>query len=143
MKPVLEYLPRGDKESFVVKDFTYGYFPTPWHYHPEYEIVLVTESEGKRFIGDAISTFRPGDLAFIGPNLPHLYRNDERFYKTRSKLMARSIVVHFLEESLGEDLIALPEMSNIRKLLAMSVRGMDIKGRTNKIIDRMLHELVE
>ena len=79
MKPVLEHLPLETKESFVVKYFDYPYYPTPWHFHPEYEIVLVTESTGKRFIGDSITDFKPGDLAFIGPNLPHLYRNDAAY----------------------------------------------------------------
>ena len=60
MKPVLEHLPLEAKDSFVVKDFDYPYYPTPWHYHPEYEIVLVTESRGKRFIGDRITDFEPG-----------------------------------------------------------------------------------
>lgn len=46
MKPMLEHLPREKGHSFVVCDFEYGYYPTPWHYHPEYEIVLVTESRG-------------------------------------------------------------------------------------------------
>jgi hypothetical protein len=60
MKPVLEYLPRDEEESFVVKYFDYDHYPTPWHYHPEYELVLVTESTGKRFIGDDIKNFGPG-----------------------------------------------------------------------------------
>ncbi len=44
MKPSLERLPLEQGESFVAKFFDYSFYPTPWHYHPEYEIVLVTES---------------------------------------------------------------------------------------------------
>jgi hypothetical protein len=44
MKPALEHLPKEKDNSFVVKFFDYNYYPTPWHYHPEYEIVMVTES---------------------------------------------------------------------------------------------------
>ena len=62
MNPVLEHLPKDAEESFVVKDFNYKFYPTPWHFHPEYEIVLVTESTGKRFIGDNISNFSAGNL---------------------------------------------------------------------------------
>ena len=74
LKPALEHLPPEKDHSFVVKFFDYHYYPTPWHYHPEFEIVFVTESTGKRFIGDHISDFAPGNIALLGPNIPHLYK---------------------------------------------------------------------
>ena len=143
MKPVLEYLPREAKESFVVKFFDYAYYPTPWHYHPEFELVLVTESTGKRFIGDQIKDFAPGDLAFIGPNLPHHYRNDARYYKEGSASRSKSIVVHFLEKSLGEDFLKLPETEKIRQLFAHSHRGLEVTGKTNEVINDKLFELLK
>ena len=83
MKPALEHLPKENEESFVVKYFDYPYYPTPWHYHPEYELVLVTESTGKRFIGDHFCNFEPGNLALIGPYVPHTYRNDDHLLSAR------------------------------------------------------------
>ncbi|MXV50860.1 helix-turn-helix domain-containing protein [Pedobacter sp. HMF7647] len=141
MKPVLEYLPRSSDESFVTRFFDYHYYPTPWHFHPEYELVLVTESSGKRFIGDQISDFREGDLALIGPFLPHLYRNDPEYYEPGSKLRAKSIVVHFKESSFGNDFINLPEAKKINQLLLSSGQGFDIYGETNRIISEKMFEL--
>ncbi len=54
MKPILEHLPRQANESFVARAFDYPYFPTPWHYHPELELVYIREGHGTRFIGDDI-----------------------------------------------------------------------------------------
>ncbi len=142
MKPVLEHLPREKDESLVVKFFDYPYYPTPWHYHPEYEIVLVTSSTGKRFVGDSISDFGPGNLALLGPNLPHTYRNEERYYDRRSRLRAQSIVVHFLTTSLGPHFFDLPEALPIRQLLSRSVRGLDFFGNTSRNAAVQLHELV-
>lgn len=142
MKPILEHLPREAEESFVVRDFDYSWYPTPWHYHPEYEIVLVTESRGKRFIGDRITDFEEGDLALIGPNLPHLYRNDSEYYVQGSGLRARSIVVHFLDNSIGNDLLRLPEARNIRKLLDRSVSGIEFTGESNELISDKLHKML-
>ncbi len=142
MKPVLEYLPKEAEESFVVKAFDYLYYPTPWHFHPEYEIVLVTESTGKCFIGDSVSNFEPGDLALIGPNLPHLYRNESNYYQPDAALRAKSIVVHFLETSFGTHFLNLPEAKEIKKLLEKSNRGLHITGITNQIISAQLFELV-
>lgn len=141
MKPVLEHLPKDSAESFVVKRFEYKYYPTPWHFHPEYELVLVTESTGKRFIGDHISNFGPGDLALLGPNLPHLYRNDTAYYQPASKKKAKSIVVHFSANSFGNNFIELPELRKIKALLAKSERGLQITGKTNKMVGEQLESL--
>jgi AraC-like DNA-binding protein len=144
MNPSIEHLPRETQESFVLKHFDYSYFPTPWHYHPEYEIVLVTESEGKRYIGDNISEFKKGNLAIIGPNLPHTYKNDDSYTKKGATKRAKSIVIHFSKSSLGNDLLSLPETIKIKHLLDNCPGGFDIKGKTNekvrKIMKKMLHQ---
>lgn len=142
MKPALEHLPKEKDQSFVVKFFDYNYYPTPWHYHPEYEIVIVTESTGKRFIGDHISNFAPGNLAFLGPNIPHTYRNDEKYYEENSALRAQSIVIHFTEASLGNDFLILPEARLIQKLFEESLHGFDIFGETHKRVSEKLNEIV-
>ncbi|MHA4812307.1 AraC family transcriptional regulator [Flavitalea flava] len=143
MKPVLEHLPLEPEESFVAKFFDYPYYPTPWHFHPEYELVLVTESTGKRFIGDNISNFKPGDLSFIGPDLPHLFRNDPSWYKPKSRLRAKSIVIHFSENSFGKDFFNLPETAKLQALLARSVKGLEITGKTNEKVSKNMHELLQ
>lgn len=142
MKPALEHLPKEKDHSFVVKYFDYNYYPTPWHYHPEYEIVLVTESTGKRFIGDHISEFQPGNLALLGPHIPHTYRNDDKYYDEGSTLRAKSIVIHFSEASLGNDFMQLPEARLLHKLFERSVYGIDISGRTNKKVSNKLHDIL-
>ena len=142
MKPALEYLPKANQESFVVKDFEYAYYPTPWHYHPEYEIVTVLESTGRRIIGDNISDFKPGNLALIGPNIPHIYKNDVAYYENNPYLKAKSIVIHFTEQSLGVDFLSLPETAIIRSLLERASTGMDIYGDTNKSVNRKLFDVV-
>ena len=141
MKPVLEHLPKKSAESFVVEYFEFNYYPNPWHFHPEYELVLVTESCGKRFIGDRISNFIPGDLALIGPNLPHLYRNSDEYYHDK-KLRASSIVVHFQESSFGENFFSLPETTALKTLFSNSCRGIDIKGETNRMVSQQMHEIM-
>lgn len=142
MKPALEHLPREKNESFVVKYFDYPYYPTPWHYHPELEVVLVTESTGKRFVGDTISDFKPGNLALLGSNIPHTYRNDDLYYEAQSKLRAKSIVIHFTPESLGNDFLQLPEASQLNKLLVESAYGIEIAGKTNQKVSNKLYDIV-
>ena len=143
MKPALEHLPKEKDQSFVVKYFDYNYYPTPWHYHPEYELVMVTESSGKRFIGDHISDFDAGNLAFIGPCIPHTYKNDDKYYDDASELRAKSIVIHFTESSLGNDFLNLPEARILANLFEQSMYGLDISGRTRDLIGNKLHDIIE
>lgn len=143
MKPVLDYLVKNLDESFATRLFNYNYFPTPWHFHPEYELVLVVESTGKRIIGDHISEFGPGNLVLIGPDLPHLYRNDAEFYLPNAKLKAKSIVVHFDQETFSDGFLSLPESKNLNQLLAKSSKGINITGHTNTLVSKMLFEMLE
>jgi len=144
MRPVLEHLPPGSNESFVVQAFDLSYFGTPWHYHPEYELVLIEASEGKRYVGNSVSDFRQGDLSFLGANLPHLYRNPPAYYEKDSPLRAKSIVVHFRESSLGKDFFSLPQLNKVKELLAKSAQGLDIIEPVSKEVvsrmRRMVHE---
>jgi AraC-like DNA-binding protein len=103
----------------------------------------VTESTGKRFIGDQVSDFKPGDLALIGPYLPHTYKNDPQYFEERSVLKAKSIVVHFKEDSFSESFFSLPEAQKINSLLARSFRGLSITGKTNTLISEKLHTLID
>jgi len=52
--------------------------PFEWHFHPEYELTLTLNSAGKRFVGDHLDSYHSGDLALIGPNLPHSWQSLER-----------------------------------------------------------------
>jgi AraC-like DNA-binding protein len=142
MKPALEHLPLENGQSFVVKYFDYKYYPTPWHYHPELEIVLVTESTGKRFIGDHITDFKPGNLALLGPNIPHTYRNDDKYYEENSILRAKSIVIHFTSASLTNDFLNLPEANMLNRLFEASAFGLEITGKTNEKVSNKLFDIV-
>jgi AraC-like DNA-binding protein len=142
MNPALEYLPRNTGESFVTRLFDYEYFPTPWHFHPEYEIVQVLESTGKRFIGNNVTEFSPGDMVLIGPYLPHTYQNDAEYLKGLSSLRAKSIVIHFKEDSFGENFFNLPETQGVANLLTHSQKGLMISGETNQKISARLDEIL-
>lgn len=143
MKPILEKLTPEPECSFVLQKDSFPYYPTPWHYHPEYELVLVLQSSGKKIIGDHISYFSEGDLTLMGPNLPHVYDNDPAYYEASSQLKAEAIVIHFAEDFLGKDFFNLPEMAKVKKLLNASRRGLQIEGELRKEIagrmEKMLH----
>jgi AraC-like DNA-binding protein len=141
MKAILQKVPVFTDASFAVQEFSSSYFNTPWHFHPELELVLIVQSTGKRFVGDHISDFAPGDLVLLGPSLPHWYRNDAPYYEHHPSLKAESIVVQFTKGFLGDAFFGLPETSGIRKVLDKSAMGIEILGNTRDKITQMMQDI--
>jgi len=128
--------------SFTVKELTEPHFDPNWHFHPHYQLFLVEEGTGTRFIGDSIKPFGPGDLVFLGPNLPHLWRSDQPYFAKQSDLSTSGIVVYFPEDFLGNDFFQKPEMTAIRQLLNQVRRGLEWTGNTRNHAEATLRALV-
>ncbi len=141
MKAVEYRLPRDFDKSFIVFTEKGPFFPCPWHYHPEYEFVLVNKSTGRRMVGDHIGYFDEGDLVFMGPSLPHVWVNDPSFINGQEKYQADATVVHFAEDFLGQHFLNIPELEPLRKILALSNRGLEIKGKTKKSINTIMKKM--
>ena len=124
MKALFEKLTFSEQSSVLVRRFRLPYFDAPWHYHPEYELTYIVSGYGQRFVGDHVAPFQPGDLVLIGPDLPHLWRNDEEFYQSKETPVAESIVVQFPATFNENVLTALPEANNVCQMLNRARYGL-------------------
>ncbi|GAA4238735.1 AraC family transcriptional regulator [Postechiella marina] len=106
-----------------------------WHYHAQYELIYITKSTGIRFVGDSVSHFEPGDLVLVGPNLPHLWRNDSSYYKEKESSNVLTFVTKFDKNFLGEDTFKIPVFHEINKLLDASKYGVSF----SKEVSSSLH----
>lgn len=143
MKAVEYRLPKEFDKSFIVFSERGTYFPYPWHYHPEYELVLINKSTGRRMVGDHIGYFDEGDLVFMGPALPHVWVNDSVYVNGQAKHEANAVVVHFVDDFLGETFLGLPETEPLKKVLDLSKRGLVITGKTRTAISRVMNSMVD
>jgi len=143
MKLIIERLNKEAKSSFVLQKDVYPYYPTPWHYHPEYELVLVLKSSGEKIIGDHMSSFTDGDLTFMGPFLPHVYHNSKIYYEENSNLTAEAIVIHFTKDFLGSNFFNIPEMETITSFLEESIMGFSISGNTRQVVAQKMIDMLK
>lgn len=143
MKLIIERLNKDAKSSFVLQKDVYPHYPTPWHHHPEFELVLVVKSDGEKIIGDHMSSFTDGDLAFLGPNLPHVYHNNQVYYEEDSTLTAEAIVIHFSIDFLGKGFFNIPEMESIKLFLEESVVGFSIHNNTRELIAKKMNDMFD
>ena len=126
MIPSLKKVKAGINEMFEVLYVNDSHFFSYWHYHPEYEIMLIQKSSGTQYVGDNVCPFSEGDIVFLGPNIPHIFRNPPEYFDPKSKKKAKATVLYFSEKIVNSDFFDLPEMQSIKKLLAQSKNGIKI-----------------
>ncbi len=141
MMPKLEKILQIETSSIHVKREVTPYMDYPLHYHPEFEIIYVEKSYGVRLMGNHIGNFSDGDLMFISPNLPHVWRNDQDFYKNREDLFVDVYVIQFREDALTKDFFNLPEFSHIKKLFTLGQQGVLITGKEHKKISELIKKV--
>ena len=120
-----------------------SFFQSPFHSHPEFELVYILESHGKRIIGNSVEPFQPGDMVFLGDDIPHVWHNDEIFYKGINSLKAKAIVIYFSRDLFGNSFYELPEAQEVKKFFAQAIKGVSITGETNTLIAKKMNKLLK
>lgn len=121
-KSQFERIEMPEDSSFCWKEIAGKHFSAPFHHHPEVELTLITAGYGQRFVGNVVEPFQAGDIALLGPNLPHAWFSDSRCRKSEA------IVLQFLPETLGGGVLTAPEMERVRGLLKLANAGVIITG---------------
>ena len=135
MKASFEKLIPEVGESFRCFDRSSLKTSIKWHRHPEFEINFVEKGRGTRIVGDSICAYGDADLVLLGGNLPHTWMSDDFIGKKYDR--HPSVVIQFLPNIFGQ-LLALPEMESIGKLLKRSQRGLKFGPKvTAKVGARM------
>lgn len=127
MKPSYEKIPTQLNTSFHIHRAVNKYSNIPWHFHPEMELTYIHKGKGTKYIGNSISHFQPGEIVLLGPNIPHLWKNDSDFYHDKSHLTHEDWVIQFDKSFWGETFLHLPEMNKIKGLLDNATRGIVIR----------------
>lgn len=141
MKTALHKSSIPPSQIFEIKHLEDKHFDPVWHAHSEFQLFVVLEGTGTRFIGDSIKTFRPGELVFTGPHLPHLWRSDELYFEKKSDRKVGGIVIYLNENFLGEHILEKEEMLIVKKLFVKSMRGLEFYGGIREQVIAMMDEL--
>ncbi|MEO6001321.1 MAG: AraC family transcriptional regulator [Chitinophagaceae bacterium] len=124
IKPSYEIINSLTQQSFLLRIFEEEAFMSPYHYHPEFELTLITKGVGKRYVGNHMCHFKEGDLVFLGANLPHCWKTEP---VCKGEINAKSIVIQFTRDFMGEDFFNKPEMAEVQNLLKRSGHGIVFK----------------
>ncbi|WP_321924083.1 AraC family transcriptional regulator [Paraburkholderia guartelaensis] len=138
-QPDLELVAVPRDESFKVWSHGYPYRTVRWHFHPEYEIHLITATTGKYFVGDFIGSFMPGNLVMIGPNLPHNWVSSVPHDEPVDE---RCLVLQFDADFIARALDAFPEFRRVEPLLDASRWGLLFTPETGAAAEPILREML-
>jgi AraC-like DNA-binding protein len=116
---------------FGSRKFQSDTYYKPWHFHPEYELMLIHKGNGKFFVDNAVHNFKDNDLIFLGPNIPHFYLCDTDYIKVHGNNYIRQ-VLQFTEAVFPAQVHQAREFQNIDKLLEKSKFGIQFK-RTSSV----------
>ena len=134
-------IPKTSSESFRLQEDNEKHFYDHLHQHPEVQLTLVLSSEGKVIVGDYIGTFKPGDIFLIGPNLPHVFRNDSKYYEGECSQQAHSLSVFFEWQSFGEKFLSLPELKTLSEFSRLSERGCYLREPLTRRVGQLMKQL--
>lgn len=143
MKPQLLKVSTGPAHSFSVRQDLVPYINNRWHYHPEVELIHFKRGTGTQFIGDSIKQFRAGDIVLVGSQLPHYWRFDDGYFTEGTTLTADVRVAHFNEAFWGAQFLQLPENKGIRTILEKAKRGIQVTGKTKRLVAELLERMLK
>lgn len=138
MKAQFEAFQPLPESSFRIFGYEVKEFDAPWHYHPEYELTVILQSEGIRYVGNSMESFEAGDLVLLGPNLPHCWKNTPD-----SVGPASSIVVQWPAEFMGSGWLNVEEFKSIRRLLQLATQGVRFNQEVSAGVLPMLAAMLD
>lgn len=109
-----------------------------WHFHQEYELVLITKSSGTTLIGDNVSSYSENDLYLTGVNLPHTWICDKAYDTSGTE----AFILQFKTELFSKSFTEQPEFVLLRQLLQKSELGIRFSKKAGIIMRRLFEKLL-
>lgn len=132
MVPSLKKVGVDIHEIFEALQVDDAHFYPHWHFHPQYEIILIQKGTGTLFAGDNYIPFKNGDIFIMGSNIPHIFRNPPEYFEENSNLRVKAMVLYFSHEFIESDFFNLNDMQSIKQLLILSERGIKLTGDSTR-----------
>ncbi|KAA3657338.1 MAG: AraC family transcriptional regulator [Calditrichaeota bacterium] len=133
MKAMFEYIGIDKTESIKVRHIVQKNIDIPWHFHPEYEIVVILRGAGNVFIGDGMDRYEAGDTLLIGSNVPHVFIDDSHNKEKVDENGIEVVVVQF-RSAFFSGFSDLKEFYNVSSLLNKMQCGVKIAGKVENAI---------
>jgi len=112
-------------------------FDFPVHFHEEYELNFIENAKGvKRIVGDSMEEIDDLELVLVGPNIPHAWFT----HKCQSEKILE-VTIQFHRDLFHESFLKRTQVSSIRELFELSLKGISFSKETIRQVAPRLKEL--
>jgi AraC-like DNA-binding protein len=139
MKAAYEHVDFGESCSVRVYNRRLPRIPFEWHHHPEYELTLTMNSQGKRYIGDSVAVYGDDDLVLVPPDLPHTWSSNRSIDVSEPQV---AIVVWFDGAWVRRLADLCPEYAELRSLLRRAACGLAFQSGAGMTMRAQLDRLL-
>lgn len=139
MEFVYEKIFVPNKHSFITRRLKMDPNSEKIHSHKNYELNLITAGAGRRIVGNHISSYSPGDLVLLGPNISHCWE----VLETEEDTEPECVVTHFYENIISSDFFNIPELEDVVDLLKKANSGILFKGPRTEKVAATLNRMVD
>ncbi len=139
MEFVYEKIFVPNKHSFITRRLKMDPNSEKIHSHRNFELNLITAGSGRRIVGNHISSYTPGDLVLLGPNISHCWE----VLDVEKDKDPECIVTHFYENIISSDFFNIPELEDVIELLKIADSGIVFKGPKTEKVAAALTRMVE
>jgi AraC-like DNA-binding protein len=139
MKAAYEHVDFGESCSVRVYNRRLPRIPFEWHHHPEYELTLTMNSQGKRYIGDSVAVYGDDDLVLVPPDLPHTWSSNRSIDVSEPQV---AIVVWFDGAWVRRLADLCPEYAELRSLLRRAACGLAFQNGAGTTMRAQLDRLL-
>jgi AraC-like DNA-binding protein len=127
-----------DKTVIVQKD-ELPYFYPYLHRHQEIQLTWIQQGEGTLVAENNMYTFRPGDIYWLGVNMPHVFKSDPSYFLPESDQKIQTLNIFFNVKGQLDSFFELPEIKNLKNFLQTRQTGFKVPPQyTADISARML-----
>lgn len=117
MKVIQFTVPVANEGSVVIQEDILPYFYNYLHRHKEIQITLIIKGEGTLIVGNYTQPFKADEVYVIGPNQPHMFKGDARYFENLQEKNIHAIHIFFDHDNLKQ-LFNLPELEFMKKFIS-------------------------
>jgi len=143
MKAQLIDVDLSSSKNIHIKKVDTFFLDTPFHFHHLCELVWVEKSFGKRIVGDSIDNFEDDDLVLMGPQLPHIWQNDDVFYRKKKGYRVKATVIYFPSDFALNLTSEQNILGPVQELIKNSSRGLHFFGTTRQKVCQILSSIAK
>lgn len=139
MKVLQFTIPVAHDKSVITDQVELPYHYPHLHRHTEAQLTWIQRGEGTLIAGNNMHAFTEGDIFYIGPNLPHLFKSNPEYFKSEEHRPVKALTVFFNPGGALSAVFALSEMRAISQYLEQHALGFKLPARnTTAIAAQML-----